>query len=229
MSVNVEPCWTMCRQMGLGESTSVHSRERKTRVAEVYRYFFSKRFINHSIIIKSWKTCSAQIEPAAAPGQYRTVHLSTSDNHPSHRTIMSLRPSVYNHCWMLGDAWPRFMRLLNVATVSSMHTLKPWVVAPCGRAFNGDDCSRRWKTDSSDQPRMTMVPWSRRLLNDVLASARHSGHASFVDACSAPMAPGWRRVSRARPENIRRVGANDVFNVSKKMEVHCLTNCVGFL
>ena len=32
---------------------SVHSRERKTRVAEVYPYFVTKRFINHIIIIKS--------------------------------------------------------------------------------------------------------------------------------------------------------------------------------
>ena len=38
---------------GRGESTSVHSREPKTRVAEMYRYFVSKRFINHIIIIKS--------------------------------------------------------------------------------------------------------------------------------------------------------------------------------
>ena len=32
---------------------SVHSREPKARVVEVYPYFVSKRFINHSIIIKS--------------------------------------------------------------------------------------------------------------------------------------------------------------------------------
>ena len=35
---------------------SVHSREPKARVAEVYPYFVSKRFINHSIIIKSCQT-----------------------------------------------------------------------------------------------------------------------------------------------------------------------------
>ena len=35
---------------------SVHSREPKTRVAEVYTYFVSKRFINHSIIFKSCQT-----------------------------------------------------------------------------------------------------------------------------------------------------------------------------
>ena len=29
---------------------SVHSREPKTRVAELYRYFVSKRFINHRVI-----------------------------------------------------------------------------------------------------------------------------------------------------------------------------------
>ena len=34
-------------------NTSVHSRETKTRVAEVYRYFVSNIFINHSIIIES--------------------------------------------------------------------------------------------------------------------------------------------------------------------------------
>ena len=36
--------------------TSVHSREPKARVAEVYPYFVSKRFINNSIIIKSCQT-----------------------------------------------------------------------------------------------------------------------------------------------------------------------------
>ena len=36
---------------------SVHSREPKTRVAEVYPYFVSKRFINHSIC----QTCPAHI------------------------------------------------------------------------------------------------------------------------------------------------------------------------
>ena len=35
---------------------SVHSREPKARVVEVYLYFVSKRFINHSIIIKSCQT-----------------------------------------------------------------------------------------------------------------------------------------------------------------------------
>ena len=40
---------------------SVHSREPKVRVAEVYPYFVSKRFINHSIIIKSCQTCPAHI------------------------------------------------------------------------------------------------------------------------------------------------------------------------
>ena len=35
---------------------SVHSREHKARVVEVYLYFVSKRFINHSIIIKSCQT-----------------------------------------------------------------------------------------------------------------------------------------------------------------------------
>ena len=38
---------------------SVHSREPKARVAQVYPYFVSKRFINHSIIIKSCQTCPA--------------------------------------------------------------------------------------------------------------------------------------------------------------------------
>ena len=33
----------------------------KARVAEVYPYFVSKRFINHSIIIKSCQTCPAHI------------------------------------------------------------------------------------------------------------------------------------------------------------------------
>ena len=36
---------------------SVHSREPKARVAEVYPYFVSKRFINQNIIIKSCQTC----------------------------------------------------------------------------------------------------------------------------------------------------------------------------
>ena len=36
---------------------SVHSREPKARVAEVYPYFVSKRFINYSIIIMSCRTC----------------------------------------------------------------------------------------------------------------------------------------------------------------------------
>ena len=40
---------------------SVHSREPIARVAEVYPYFVSKRFINHSIIIKSCQTCPAHI------------------------------------------------------------------------------------------------------------------------------------------------------------------------
>ena len=40
---------------------SVHSREPKTRVAEVCPYFVSNRFTNHSIIIKSCQTCSAYI------------------------------------------------------------------------------------------------------------------------------------------------------------------------
>ena len=35
---------------------SVHSREPKARVAEVYPYFVSKTFTNHSIIIKSCQT-----------------------------------------------------------------------------------------------------------------------------------------------------------------------------
>ena len=35
---------------------SVHSCEHKARVADVYPYFVSKRFINHSIIIKSYQT-----------------------------------------------------------------------------------------------------------------------------------------------------------------------------
>ena len=40
---------------------SVHSREPKTRVAEVYPYFVSKIFIKPSIIIKSCQTCRAHI------------------------------------------------------------------------------------------------------------------------------------------------------------------------
>ena len=40
---------------------SVHSREPKARVADVYPYFARKRFINHSIIIKSFQTCPAHI------------------------------------------------------------------------------------------------------------------------------------------------------------------------
>ena len=40
---------------------SVHSREAKTRVAEVSRYFVSKRFINHGVIIKELKTCPAHV------------------------------------------------------------------------------------------------------------------------------------------------------------------------
>ena len=40
---------------------SVHSREPKARVAEVYSYFVSNRFINHIIINKSCQTCPAHI------------------------------------------------------------------------------------------------------------------------------------------------------------------------
>ena len=40
---------------------SVHSREPKTTVAEVYPYFVSKRFINHIVINKSCQTCPAHI------------------------------------------------------------------------------------------------------------------------------------------------------------------------
>ena len=40
---------------------SVHSREPKARVAEVYPYFVSKTFINHIIINKSCQTCPAHI------------------------------------------------------------------------------------------------------------------------------------------------------------------------
>ena len=47
--------------IGLSRGASVHSREPKARVAEVYPYFVSKRFINHSIINKSCQTCPAHI------------------------------------------------------------------------------------------------------------------------------------------------------------------------
>ena len=40
---------------------SSYSREPKARVAEVFSYFVSKRFINHIIINKSCQTCPAHI------------------------------------------------------------------------------------------------------------------------------------------------------------------------
>ena len=58
-TTNEEPCRKKCFEK-VPLYTSVHrggissySREPRTRVAEVYRYFVLKRFINHSIIIKS--------------------------------------------------------------------------------------------------------------------------------------------------------------------------------
>ena len=40
---------------------SVHSREHKTRGADVYPYFVSKRFINRSIITNSCQACTAHL------------------------------------------------------------------------------------------------------------------------------------------------------------------------
>ena len=45
--------WCHLTQQFIAAGAYVHSRETKTRAAEVYRYFVSKRFMNPSIIIKS--------------------------------------------------------------------------------------------------------------------------------------------------------------------------------
>ena len=52
---------------------SVHSREPKSRVAQVYPYFVSKRFINHSIIIGDFRGACAVKGNGAVAGHVKRV------------------------------------------------------------------------------------------------------------------------------------------------------------
>ena len=66
---------------------SVHSREPKARVAEVYSYFVSKRFINHIVLNMSCQTCPAHIVKCHNAKTGITVTLLTIIFEPSTAAI----------------------------------------------------------------------------------------------------------------------------------------------
>ena len=66
---------------------SVHSREPKARVAEVYSYFVSKIFINHIVINMSCQTCPAHIVKCHNAKTAITVTLLTIIFEPSTAAI----------------------------------------------------------------------------------------------------------------------------------------------